>query len=63
MFIGRGHGVMFTIIETGHSDLSSNPRWDCLSYSTNTLRNGMDPNIPPAAMSKLQGRHGSLTWV
>ena len=43
-------GEMVIVVGNGHGDTSSNP--DCISHSTNTLGNGMNPIILPPAMSK-----------
>ena len=34
---GGARGVMVIVVGNGHGDTSSNPGWDCNSYSTNTL--------------------------
>ena len=45
-------GVMVIVIGNRHEDTSSNPGWDCISHSTNTLGKGMNPIILPPAMGK-----------
>ena len=49
---GGACGVMVIDIGNGHGDTSSNPGWDCVSHSTNTLKKGMNPIILPPAMGK-----------
>ena len=41
------NGVMVIVVGNGHDDTSSNPGRDCISHSTNTLRKGMNPILPP----------------
>ena len=45
LFNNNVHDLTVTIVENGHGDSSSNPRRDCISYSTNTLEKGMNPTI------------------
>ena len=43
---------MVIVAGYGHGDTSSNPGFDCISHSTNTLGKGMNPIILPTAMGK-----------
>ena len=53
IWFGGACGAMVTIVGNGHGDMSSNPNdTDCISHSTNTLRKGMNPIIPPPAMGE-----------
>ena len=45
-------GSICGLMVTGHSEISSNPVCDCISYSTNTLGKGMNPTIIPSVMDK-----------
>ena len=45
-------GVVVIAVGNERSDTSSNPGWDCISHSTNTLGKGMNPIIVPPAMGK-----------
>ena len=49
-YIGGVHGVMVILVGNGYSDTSSNP--DCISYSTNTFGEGINPNILPLVIGK-----------
>ena len=49
---GAAHGVMVIVVGNGHGNTSSNPGRDCISHSTNTLGDGMNPIILPPAMGK-----------
>ncbi len=48
---------MVIIVGKGHADSSSNlDETDCISHSTNTLGEGMNPIILPPAMGKIVGQ-------
>ena len=52
--ITDANGATVIVIRKGHSDSSSNPRRDCLTflYSANTLAKGMNPTILPPVICK-----------
>ena len=58
---GGTRGVVVIVVGNGHGDTSSNPEWDCISQSTNTLGKGMNPITLPPAMGKY--RLGSSALV
>ena len=41
-----------TVIGNGHSNMSSNPEQDCISYNANILGKGMNPVILLPSMGK-----------
>ena len=49
---GGARGVVVIVVGNGHGDTSSNPETDCISHSTNTLGEGMNPIILPPAIGK-----------
>ena len=51
--IGGARGVMVIVVGNGHDERAQIlDETDSVSYSTNTLENGMNPIILPPAMSK-----------
>ena len=43
--MGDTQGVMVIIIGNGTGELSSNPEWNCISYSANILGKGLNQTI------------------
>ena len=52
LYTGGACGVMVTVIENGHSDLSSNPRQGCPHFHC-VLGKDINPIILPPSLDKL----------